>query len=151
MSRVLFLALILLTGCTAAPRPLDPMFGPATMRLNPTFTRVVDNRLSADVELLDAFGDLTKGAGSVTLALHLYEEGSADVRGDPAGEPVRYDLSAEGAQERHWQGVVRTYRFTTPWRRLEAGRRYVLSATYEPATGGRLFDRIVLTPRTDPS
>ena len=73
-----------------------------------------------------------------------------DVRGNQVGDgPEFFDLSTAEAQRRHWQNVVRTYRFRLPFGGLEPRGRYVLSATYQPGegqAGTRLFDRLVVLP-----
>ena len=130
------------------------MFQPAAMRINPTFTRLRrgedrQERVETDVELADAFGDATKGAGGIYFELFKYRPDGADVRGTPIGEPAFYDLSTDDAQRQHWQNVIRTYRFRLPFDGLNTGGRYVLSATYQPRPGQggeRLFDRFVVLP-----
>ena len=132
----------LLSGCIGggaiANRPA--MFEPTQMRINPTFTRFrsVDGEgsaqgIEADVELRDPFDDATKGAGAIYFELFEYVPQGADARGPRLGEPARYDLSTIGAQQRHWQNIVRTYRFDLPWQGVDPTQRYVLSATYLPA------------------
>ena len=140
--------LIFLAGCAPdAGRPRAAMFGPAEMRLNPTFTRMTGSGVRAHLELLDSAGDLTKGAGRATFEVFEYGEGQADVQGEPAARPRVFELGDAEAQAEHWQAVVRTYRFRLPLD-AEPGRRYLLLATYEPVGegSGRLFDRVVLQP-----
>ena len=77
------------------------------------------------------------------------------MRGPQVGAPAHYDLSTADAQRRHWQNIVRTYRFRLPWRELDPQQRYVLSATYDPGGGSpgevgqRLFDRLVILPNRE--
>ena len=133
------------------------IFEPATLRVNPTFTRLRQGddgatRVETDVELADDFGDATKGGGAIYFELFKYRPEGVDVRGEPVGEVAFYDLSTRAAQTLHWQNVIRTYRFRLPWDGLKADGRYVLSATYEPLPGqggGRLFDRLVVLPRRE--
>ena len=148
--RLPLLLLLVACGCAGeAGRPRAAMFGPAEMRLNPTFTRVTDaGRVRADLELRDAAGDLTKGAGRVTFALHDYDaDGPADILGDPRGGPASYELADAAAQGRHWQSALRTYRFRLPFGELPPGERFVLLATYDEPGGGRLADRVLLAGR----
>ena len=145
-----------LWGCAVAAEPGErpAMFQPAAMRINPTFTRLRQGedrleRVETDVELADAFGDATKGAGGIYFELFKYRPEGTDVRGAPIGEPAFYDLSTDDAQRRHWQNVIRTYRFRLPFDGLTPKGRYVLSATYQPRPGQggqRLFDRFVVLP-----
>ena len=133
------------------------MFEPASLRINPTFTRLTKGqeageRVDADVELADALGDSAKGGGGIYFELFQYRPRGVDVRGDRVGEPAYYDLSTQDAQKQYWQNVSRTYRFRLPWPELDAKGGYVLSATYEPLPGQggeRLFDRLVLRPQRD--
>ncbi len=135
------------------------MFEPSQMRINPTFTRfrsfgadLAIDGIEADIELRDEFGDATKGGGIIYFELHEYVPEGADVRGEQIGEAAGFNLSSVDAQRRHWQNVVRTYRFRLPWQDLDPTDRYVLSATYLPregSAGERLFDRLVILPRRE--
>lgn len=142
------------------------MFGPTTLRINPTFTRLqrfdsngeVDG-IEADVEFRDDFGDATKAAGIIFFELFTYEPQGPDVRGEAVGEPIRFDLSSMGAQRRHWQNVIRSYRFQLRFDDLEPSASYVLSATWQPRPAGpgegggagkRLVDRLVVAPAEAP-
>lgn len=140
--------LLALVGCAGERGTVRPaMLGPATMRLNPTFTRVQTGGVTADVELLDSFGDSVKGGGRLTFVLSEYRPQAGEVRGAAVGRPAQYDLDGRAAQEEHWVGVTDSYRFSLPWARLEARRAYVLEATYD--AGGdaeRQFDRLILRP-----
>ena len=155
-------------GCAVSgPRGDRPaMFGPAQMRINPTFTRFRNfdrdpaaDGIEADVELRDAFNDPTKGAGQIYFELFTYQPAVDDVRGPQVGSAAVFDLGTADAQRAHWQNVVRTYRFRLPWRDLDPARPYVLLATYAAAGaeadggrgggGGRLFDRLVILPNRD--
>lgn len=149
------------TGCANPLTDRRPaIFGPAAVRINPTFTRLqsFDNDgeidgIEADLELRDEFGDATKGGGEIFFELFAYDPQGPDVRGEPIGEPIRFDLSSVGAQRRHWQNVIRSYRFQLRYDDLNPGAAYVLTATWQPqatgrngGTGRRLQDRLVVTP-----
>lgn len=132
------------------------MLEPATMRINPTFTRfrsfdanLDPDGIEADIELRDEFGDATKGGGNIYFELYEYAPAGADVRGELIGAPARFSLSTVGDQREHWQNIVRSYRFRLPWTELDPAERYVLTATYLPGegrAGERLFDRLVILP-----
>ena len=150
--KLLVLVGLALAGCAGpAGSERAAMLGPASLRINPTFTRPADGAVQADVELIDAFGDPTKGAGTLTLALFEYDAEGAAVKGDAAGEPRQYDLATDVGQRRHWQAVVRTYRASYPLGNLDASRPYVLRAIFTPTRpdSPRLFDELVLRPRAD--
>ena len=163
MRRTLLLLMLFLLplGCVDARRAIsrDAAFGPARMRINDTFTRLRDSngddkpdQLEANVELIDAFGDATKGAGIMRFDLYDYAPEGTDFVGEPVGSTQTYDLSTGLEQSRYWQSVVRTYRFRLPWQ-LAGDQRYVLSVVYEPGEAERetltdeprrLYDRIVV-------
>ena len=157
--RTVILVAILVAGCgPTRPTVREAAFGPAQMRINETFTRLRDadgderaDFVEVNVELLDAYGDATKGGGTLSLDLHEYAAAGTDVRGERVGESQTYDLAGVEAQRRHWQPVVRLYRFRLP-QEVEEGR-YLLSAVYRPSVAEteageqgtrRLFDRLVV-------
>ncbi|MEL7239132.1 MAG: hypothetical protein AAGK78_09735, partial [Planctomycetota bacterium] len=129
MKRLVLLLLLILPVACATPR--DPVtreaaFGPAEMRINQTFTRMRDtdgdgtpDRVEANIELIDAYGDATKGSGVVSFDLFQYATGGTDVLGQRVGSPQLYDLGTSEQQSEHWQSVVRTYRFRLPWTGLD--------------------------------
>lgn len=87
------LVLIVLTsliGCASPAARRDATFGPVGVRISPTFSRVADGRLEADVELRDAYGDSVKGGGVVTLRLFSYDPKAPLVQGREIGTaPIR--------------------------------------------------------------
>ncbi len=139
-----------LVGCAGergSPRPA--LLGPAEMRLNPTFTRIQTGGVTADVELLDAFGDAVKGGGRMTFVLHEYRPRGDDVRGGRVGSAARFALDGREQQIDYWSGITQSYRFELPWARLDADRTYVLEATYAAGEGvERQFDRVILRPES---
>ena len=162
--RIVLLFVLLMTaaaGCVDPRRAItrEAAFGPARLRINDTFTRLRDSngdetpdQLEANIELIDAFGDATKGAGIMRFDLYDYAPEGTDFVGEPVGSTQTYDLSTGLEQSRYWQSVVRTYRFRLPWQ-LAGDQRYVLSVVYEPGEAERetltdeprrLYDRIVV-------
>lgn len=150
-----------LLGCANPLTDRRPaMFGPAAVRINPTFTRLQSfdsdkeiDGIEADIELRDEFGDATKAGGAIFFELFDYDPRGPDVRGEQIGEAIRFDLSSVGAQRRHWQNVIRSYRFQLRIDELDPAAGYVLAATWQPPEtarngemGKRLQDRLVVTP-----
>lgn len=151
--RFAVLLLLLVGGCAAGGRgsTRPAMLGPEQLRINPTFTRLADEGVQIDVELIDAFGDPTKGAGQLTFALFEYEASGDSIRGEAVGAPETFDLSTVQGQRDHWQSVVRTYRVVLRRPGLDASQPYLLEATYRPSGPDepRLFDQQVLRPRDE--
>ncbi len=159
------LVLIVLTsliGCASPAARRDATFGPVGVRISPTFSRVADGRLEADVELRDAYGDSVKGGGVVTLRLFSYDPKAPLVQGREIGTSAEYDLGTVAAQRRHWQSVSQTYLFDLRRDGVQDDRPYLLVASYEEpadrvlattqpageqAQAFRVFDRAVLRPR----
>lgn len=162
MRYLLLIVLVVPFACATPRNPVarEAAFGPAELRINQTFTRMRDtngddtpDRVEANIELIDAYGDATKGSGIVSFDLFEYATGGTDVQGPRVGSPQLYDLGTSEQQSEHWQSVVRTYRFRLPWTELDGEQRYVLSAVYRPSaneteTGEqsqrRLYDRLIV-------
>ena len=158
---VVVMILVGVCGCVDPRRAVtrEAAFGPAELRINDSFSRLRDasgdgtpDQLEASVELLDAFGDATKGAGTFSFEVFEYEVGDVDIRGTRLGETRTFALDAGAEQQRYWQPVLRSYLFRLPLD-VEPGQRLVLSASYQPSAGEmattsdkaeRLFDRLVV-------
>ncbi len=126
--------LLMQFGCASATRG-RPAFGPASIRLSPVFSRVEDDRLEVDVELLDGFGDSVKGSGVLTLRLYEFEPRVPSIRGRQVMSPRQFNLSDPGSQRRLWRRVSRTYFVGIDIEGLRAERTYLLEAIYEARTG----------------
>ncbi len=134
MARLILILLIGLVGCTSDGQS-RASFGPAEMKVSPTFSRIHDGRLEADVELLDGFGDSVKGGGQITLTLFDAISATYDRRAVPVAGPFQIDLGTEAAQQEHWRSTSRTYVFELPAPDVRADRPYQLRATYELRRG----------------
>ncbi len=158
----LIAATLLSAGCgtfdpVIEPRTREPaMLDAKAMRIHPVFTRVVDltgdgvaDAVVAELEFLDALGDPMKQAGTVTFELFTYRESSPDPRGIRLAY-WRGSLVDLGAQRARWNRTSRTYSFRLLRPQMEFDREYVLTATFEPPRGQRLFDRmVVITEQPD--
>lgn len=156
---VLFAAvslLLFLPSCTSRSyqRTEDEkkMFGPRSMRVHPTFTRVKDwtgdgkpDGIEAVVELQDEFGEPTRAMGSVMFELYQYRPTFPDVRGRRIPEVWVWPLDRRNEQLAHWSRALRAYTFKIG---LDPGRTpLVLGATFNLSRGrGRLTNQIVLEP-----
>jgi hypothetical protein len=145
-----------MASCAPDPKARTPeeakMFGPQSMRIHPTFTRVKDwtgdgkpDGIEAVVELQDEFGEPTRATGSVMFELYQYRPTSPDVRGRRVPEVWVWPLLRSNEQAAHWSRALRAYTFKIP---LDPGRQtMVLEATFElGADRGRLTNQIVLEP-----
>lgn len=160
---ILAVAVLLLAGCESnKPYPRDvtdaALFGPAAMRIHPIFTQVKDwtgdgqpDGLEALIELQDQFGDPTKASGRVIFELYAYQPYSPDPRGKRLANPWIGDLSSLEAQRNRWNRTSRTYSFQLACDAVRAEGTYVLTAMFELSSGGRFFDRIILTPPQRPA
>jgi len=159
------LLLALLCGCSetlvyappdtaAPPDKAADLFGPQTMRLHPIFTQVkswtgssAPDGVDAVLEFHDQFGDPTKAVGSVIFELYAYRTGFADHRGERVGQPWAASLSSVDEQKSHWRSEIGAYDFLLACEDVRIDRAYVLTATYEPPTGARLFTETVIVPQ----
>jgi len=165
-----------LAGCgspQSRPRSnLDQeMFGPASIRLHPTFTQVRNwtggtrpDGIEATLEVDDQFGDPTRSTGEVTFELYSYRKDSPEIRGRRLIF-WRAALNNREQQQAHWNSALRAYTFQLHYPQISTEQYYVLtaqldlnsrSAESQPAGGpatsrpaGRLFSRLILEPQTE--
>src|SRR4051794_16716923 len=88
------LILLVSGGCTANTPPRGDMFGPASVRIHPTFTQWKDwsgdgkpDGIEVSLEMLDQFGEPTRATGRVMFEIYEYRPESPDVRGKRSGGP----------------------------------------------------------------
>ncbi|MDB5295275.1 MAG: hypothetical protein JWO31_1258 [Phycisphaerales bacterium] len=150
----------LLAGCGGGGRISRPEeFGPTTLRIHPTFTRVKDwsgdkkaDGVEAVVELLDSFGEPTRGNGTVVFELYYYRKYDPNVLGNRTAGPWRGPLLTREDQDGHWSPALRAYTFQLAGDKIGEGQEYVLTASFETAGGadrpggGRLYDKLILEP-----
>jgi hypothetical protein len=164
--RLLAFALTLfIVGCSqtaihapAADAPVDPrdFFGPATVRLHPIFTQVksfsstggAPDGIEAVLEFDDRFGDPTKAAGAVIFELYSYRKGYPDPRGPRLVQPWTASLAAVEQQQAHWRREISAYSFLLSYDQIKADKNYVLTATFEPLSGPRLFSQTIIQGKT---
>ena len=148
--------LLSLVSCGSGGRPRTEeearLFGPKSLRVHPTFTRVKDwtgdgrpDGIEAVVELQDEFGEPTRATGGAMFEIYQYRPTHPDVRGRRIPEVFVWPLARRNEQAAHWSRALRAYTFKIPF---DPGRStVVLEATFELGAGrGRLSDRIVLEP-----
>jgi hypothetical protein len=147
-------------GCESSPTiAREEAFGPAKVRLHPTFTQVKDwtgdgkpDGLEAVVELLDSFGEPTRGSGSFLFELSEYRPLEPQPAGGRLAEPWNFKLDTREQQQARWNPALRAYTFQLPMATMPVAPAYVLDLTYESLagttrpSGGRLFDRLVIEP-----
>jgi hypothetical protein len=162
-----FFALILaaaLVGCSQpavhppeADAPVDARdyFGPSVMRLHPIFTQIKSfsggnkpEGIEAVLEFDDRFGDPTKAAGAVIFELYDMRRGYPDPRGDRVVQPWMASLAAVAQQQAHWRREIGAYSFLLAYEQINANHNYVLTATFEPVSGPRLFAQTIIQGRS---
>jgi len=117
--------LLSLTSCASGYRRTEDeakLFGPKSMRIHPTFTRVKDwtgdgkpDGIEAVVELQDEFGEPTRATGSVMFELYQYRQAYPDVRGRRIPEVWVWPLLRKEEQLAHWSRALRAYSFKIPF------------------------------------
>jgi hypothetical protein len=156
MLRPGLLLLILLCASCQQEKPMDPdeqpyPFAARTMRVHPVFSQVKDfnddgkaDGIEALIEFQDQFGDPTKAMGKALFELFDYRRDKPDPRGTRVGGPWIVSIGSVAQQEKHWSRTSRTYSFQLSYPSISTSQNYVLTAIFEPAEGGRQFDRIIL-------
>lgn len=170
--------LFLVAGCEGSashPRSAldDRLFGPATVRIHPTFTQVRDwtgdkkpDGIEATLEIEDQFGEPTRSTGRVMFELFDYRKDSPQVRGARLAGPWIGELNTKTEQQEHWNPALRAYVFQLAFPQVNAGRYYVLTAQFDlnntaaltqptsapaVASSGRLFDQLIIEPQGEES
>jgi hypothetical protein len=148
--------LLPLAACQTRPYPRTEeeiyLFGPKSLRVHPTFTRVKDwtgdgkpDGIEAVVELQDESGEPTRATGGVMFELYQYRATYPDVRGRRIPEVWVWPIRHRNEQAAHWSRALRAYTFKIAF---DPGRTpLVLQATFNLSEDrGRLTDQIVLEP-----
>lgn len=161
---LLVLALFLASCQETPPYPRlreGDMFGPTGMRIHPIFTQVRDfnndgtpDGIEVLIEFTDQFGDPTKATGRIIFELFEYEPYQPDPRGRRLANPWVGTLDTVSDQRQRWDRTSRSYSFPLAYPQVRQDVAYVLTASFDPGTGERLFDRVILhrpSPATAPS
>jgi len=126
------------------------LFAATAMDVQPIFTQIASwthspkpDGIEAQLEFTDQFGDPTKASGKVLFELFGYRKDSPDPRGKRLGRWVGSLVTPDEQRER-WNTTLRTYRFQLDYPGINAELSYVLTAIFEPTTGGRFFSQIIL-------
>ena len=157
-SAACWLALWAIGGCATDDRPAAAtLFAPASMRIHPIFTQMVDlggegrpDGIEAQLEFDDQFGDPTKAAGRVLFELYEYRR-QPPFTGRRVGGPYLSALATPAEQRALWNKTLRTYRFPLAFPGLVPTQDYILTAVFQRADGGRFFDKRVITGRRGPA
>ncbi len=127
------------------------MFAPRAVKLHPVFTKIAswsgDERpegVEALVELRDQFDDTCKGAGSLVFELFEYRTNQPDPRGKRISNPWQADIATVDQQRERWSKTSRCYTFRLAADKVATTGRYVLTVSFTPTNGSRLFDRVVI-------
>ena len=131
----------------------EEMFGPQTMRLQPTFTEVKDwtgdknpDGIEAVIELQDQFGDPARATGRMIFELYTYRFAAPDPKGERVGGPWVGSLMTKDEQVAQWNSAIRGYSFQLAQPKLSLDKNYVLTAEFELGQR-RLFDQVVIEGR----
>ena len=149
------------------------MFGPASVRLHPTFTQVRDwsgsgkpDGIEATLEIQDQFGEPTRTTGRAMFELFNYQKESPRVRGRRIAGPWIASLDSKADQQEHWNSALRAYTFQLHYPMVRLNEYYVLTVQFDlnsttseaqPATAttntntsiGRLFDQLIIEPKDE--
>jgi hypothetical protein len=160
--RAALLMAIVLAGCSSQimPRPQtaeeSQLFGPVSMKFD-SFSKVKDwsgrgapDGVEALVEFDDRFGDRTKAAGTILFELFDYRPGWPDPRGTRLANPWTASLSTFEEQKAHWETASGSYLFRLAYDQAAWNHNYVLTATFQSASGARFFAQTVLKGEAAP-
>jgi len=147
------------------------MFGPASIRIHPSFTQVRDltghgkiDGIEATLEVEDQFGEPARSTGRVMFELYGYRKDSPDVRGVRIAGPWIASLNTKAEQQDHWNSALRAYTFQLSFPKVENDQYYVLTvqfdlnaivSTTQPETAPssqpawRLFDQLIMEPKSE--
>ena len=151
------LLLLVTAGCQCR-RPYGgehdgEMFGPVSIRIHPTFTKVRDwtgdntpDGIEALLELRNQFEEPTRATGRVIFELFEYRRDFPNPAGKRLVNPWITSLVTFEDQQARWSRELKMYTFQLAFPQVQTGRSYVLTASFE-LQGGRLFDRVILEPR----
>lgn len=144
-------------GCNNSPAADDAavdeaaLFGPAAMRIHPIFSDVKDwtgdddpDGIEILIEFQDQFGDPTKASGTLIFELFDYRIANPEPRGRRLVNPWVGSIVTLDEQRNRWNRTSRTYTFQLAYPDIDAGKSYVLTATFNSTTGERFLDRAVL-------
>lgn len=130
------------------------MFAPVSVRLHPVFTKISDwsgdgkpDGIEALVELRDQFGDPCKARGQFVFELFDYQPQSPDPRGTRLVNPWIGSIKTVDEQRQRWNFASRCYLFRLESDRIKETGSYVMSVSFEPEGGTRLFDQFVIGKR----
>lgn len=158
--RLLIASLLCVIGCSQPnlEEPASPessLFGPSSMRIHRIFSGPKDwtgdnnpDGIEVVIEFKDQFGDATKAAGEFTFELYDYRVGDPEPRGFRVVNPWKASIATERDQRNRFNRVSHTYSFRLAYPAIKATQSYVLTAQFDPITGERYFDRIIL-PATE--
>jgi len=128
------------------------MFGPASIRIHPTFTTIKDwsghgkpDGIEAVLEVQDQFGDPTRAAGAVRFELYNFMAFDPQHRTTHRLAMWTFSLNSKDDQVAHWDTAARGYSFHLDFQKISSKHQYVLLAQFDRA-GGRMFDQINLEP-----
>lgn len=147
-------------SCSSGDRPprvataQPSMFAPTSMRLHPTFSRVLDTNndgaadsIEAEVEFTDKFGDPTKAEGQFMFELFSFRQDNPDPRGSRLVNPFVASIVTPAEQETRWNRTTRTYSFRLATGAVGPRANYVLTVSFVSSNGKRFTDRTVLVPQ----
>ena len=135
------------------------MFGPASIRIHPTFTQVRDwtgdgkpDGIEATLEMLDQFGEPTRATGTVRFELYSYRPDLADPRSPRLASPWTASLNTTQDQQLRWNSALRAYTFQLHYPDISTKHYYVLTAQLDLVRGAasgatrpaRLFDQLII-------
>jgi hypothetical protein len=150
---LLGLACVGCSGNRADPTRAASMLAPTRAGFQNTFTRAADwsgdgrvDGIEATVELVDAFGDTTKSAGRFIFELYAFDPQTPGFRGRRVINPWVAEVNTPSLQRLRWNATARAYTFRLEAAGVREDARYVLTVTFEPVSGRRLFDETILGP-----
>jgi hypothetical protein len=125
------------------------------VRLQPSFTKIVESQgqtefgnIDTFVELSDQFGDPIKALGSFRFEIYQFRPLSSDPRGKryEADGLQTIDLIDPQENQKHWDPITRSYRFRIKLPPLASGAdKIVFQTTFIMKPEYRLQDILILS------
>ena len=133
---------------TPVPEPLDQLL-PRQVHIHAfTGTRVFSEHggitgIDVRIQAKDAFDDTAKAFGKFRFELYHHKGEGPDKKGDRIAVWTQ-DVLDPGANRRHWDKYMKTYRFKLGWNQpIPVGRKFVLRVNFESPFTDRISDERV--------
>ncbi len=144
-------------GAVAAPGEIPSLLVASRIEIVEPFTRVrafdsaeTPNGIELLLQAVNPLDNPWNLVGQVRVELYEYAPASGDRKARRV-EQWNVELTSDVQQQRkHWNSLTQMYEFRLGFdpARIDPGKRYVVTVTYDAPTGGRLTDECLIDPRS---